>query len=410
MKTVKLIFLFLITSTFAVYSQGGSNFSVIGIGDINYFGNSAYAGLAGTQMAFPAEYSINMRNPAMWSFVTNTRLQAGYKFNQNIVSTNESTIWHNNGAISGFSGIFAMDSTYSIASSFGIVPYSSVNYLTATKTKITDFGLELDGETQYQGTGGLSQAYIGLSGKITDYIGIGAMINTTFGVIEANRLTSFNNDFYSFRYQTTKSDYVSGFGSKIGAFITPVKDLIIGVSYELSPNFGITSETNYKSPTITDTTISVDNEITVPSMFGLGASYSSGNFIFGADLMMQDFTNFNYNPGANTKFTNSIITSIGVNRIGNPSVNAPLADRISYKFGAGYNHLYYKVLGNQIQEYIGSVGMQIPFAGSMVVDFSFILGYRSSGDSRLVNEYFGRFGFDISIGETWFKPFMREFD
>ncbi len=396
-------------SSIALLSQGGSNYSIIGIGDLNYSGNASYSALAGTQIAFPSNYSINSRNPAMWSFATNTRLQVGYNFNQNVVSSESATVWHNNGALSGFSGIFAIDSAYGISASFGIVPYSSINYLTANSTELNQICLDLSGLTTYQGKGGISQAYAGTSTKITDWLGVGLSVFSTFGVVESLRETEFASDYYSFKYTTTRSDYVSGWGAKTGMFVTPIDNLIIGLSYELQPGLTVSSETEYKSPTIPDTTVTSDSEISIPGLFGVGASYSSGNFIVGADLSIHDFTNFKYNIAANSEYTNGMLASIGVNRIGNTSPNAPFADKVSYKFGLGYHQLHYKVMNNNILEYIASMGMQMPFAGSVIVDVSFGLGYRSSGDARLVNEYFGRLGFDISIGETWFVPFKREY-
>lgn len=403
-----IISIFFIT-TMVLVSQGGSNYSIIGIGDLNYGGNASYTALGGTQIAFPSSYSINSRNPAMWSYAANTRIQVGYNFNQNIVSSEKSTVWHNNGALSGFAGIFAIDSANGIAASFGIVPYSGINYLTATTTELSQIGLDLKGTTTYQGKGGISQAYAGTSAKITDWLGVGLSVFSTFGVVESIRETEFSSDYYSFNYTTTRSDYVSGWGAKTGMFVTPIENMIVGLSYEMQPSLTVSSETNYNSPTIPDTTITSDSDISIPGLFGLGASYSSGNFIFGGDFSVHDFTNFKYNAGANTEYTNGVIASVGVNRIGNPSLNAPFADRVSYKFGLGYHQLHYKVMNNNIIEYTAAMGMQMPFAGSLVADVSFVLGYRNSGDSRLVSEYFGRLGVDISIGETWFVPFKREY-
>ncbi|MFA7626745.1 MAG: hypothetical protein WCZ17_06820, partial [Candidatus Kapaibacterium sp.] len=382
---------------------------ILGLGDINYGSNAAYNALGNTQIAFPAENSINSRNPAMWSFVTSTRLQAGYKFNQNIVSTENNTLWHNNGSISGFSGIFAIDSANGVSASFGIVPYSNINYLTAVSADVEQSGMELTGTTTYQGKGGISQAYAGASAKITEFLGVGASLAASFGVMESLRETEFLNDYYAFKYTTSRNDYISGWGLKTGMFTNPVKNLIIGISYELQPKLSITRETNYNSPTIPDTVLSNEFDVEIPALFGIGASFATGNFIIGADFSMQDFTGFDYNLGSNTEFSNSYFASVGVNRIGNPSINAPFADRVAYKFGLSYNNLYYKVLNNQISEYAASIGMQMPFHGSLIVDLSFVVGQRIAGDSRLVDEYFGRFGVDISIGETWFVPFKREF-
>ncbi|MDT3740074.1 MAG: hypothetical protein RO257_11325 [Candidatus Kapabacteria bacterium] len=412
MNKMKLFIVIIIGLCFtfpALYSQGGSNYSIIGIGDINYGGNASYTAMGGTQIAFPSENSINSRNPAMWSFVTSTRLQAGYKFNQNAVTGSDFTIWHNNGAMSGFAGIFAIDSALGISASFGIVPSSNINYLTATETTINQMGLDLKGITTYQGSGGVSQAYAGVSTKITDWLGVGASFYASFGVVESSRETKFESDFYSFTYTTTKSDYIGGWGSKAGLFVIPAKDLILGLSLEAQPNLTVNTETKYKSTTLADTTLKSDSEISIPALLGIGASYTSGNFIFGADLSMRDFTSFDYNLGSNSEFTNSYLATIGVNRMGNRSLNAPFADRVSYKFGLGYNQLYYKVLGSQLQEYTAAAGMQMPFTGTMIVDLSFILGSRTSGNPNLVSEYFIRFGVDVSIGETWFVPFRRDY-
>ncbi len=409
LKNIISIIFICIFSSLELISQGGSNYSILGIGDINFMGNAAYSAMSGTQIAFPEPYSINSRNPAMWSFVNNTRLQVGYKFNQNIVTDDKSTIWHNNGALSSFSGIFAIDSSSSTAASFGILPYSQINYLTSGKINVIKMDLDLQGNNIYQGSGGISQAYAGVSTKITKRFGLGFSILTNFGVVESSRETSFDNDNYSFKYTTKKSDFISGWGFKSGAFFSPIDKLIIGISYEANPGVNISSETNYKSPTIPDTTITLDTDIEIPSLFGFGLSYTSGKFIIGADFSIQDFSNFNYNKGSNTEFTNSYIASIGINRMGNPSLNADFSDRISYKFGLGFNQLYYKVLNNQIIEYTASFGTQLPFTGTMMIDFSFIAGHRTSNDIRLVKEYFFKLGFDISMGETWFNPFIREY-
>jgi len=57
-------------------------------------------------------------------------------------------------------------------------------------------------------------------------------------------------------------------------------------------------------------------------------------------------------------------------------------------------------------EYFGSIGMNIPIAGSAMIDLALQAGIR--GKSAIVEEQFLRFGFSISAGEIWFKPFPRE--
>ena len=50
--------------------------------------------------------------------------------------------------------------------------------------------------------------------------------------------------------------------------------------------------------------------------------------------------------------------------------------------------------------------MQLPLAGSAMVDLALQGGIRGSQD--IVQELFLRFGFSVSAGEVWFKPFIRE--
>ena len=129
----------------SLYSQGGSNYSIFGVGDIYSSASAYYEGLGGTSIAFPSEHSINTKNPALWSLVKNTRLHAGYRFHQNLVTKGENQLLQNNGQVDGVFSIFAIDSAMGLAASFGIYPYSSVNYLISTPLAMVNQALELNG-------------------------------------------------------------------------------------------------------------------------------------------------------------------------------------------------------------------------------------------------------------------------
>ena len=57
----------------------------------------------------------------------------------------------------------------------------------------------------------------------------------------------------------------------------------------------------------------------------------------------------------------------------------------------------------------GTFGFSAPFGKSSIFDFALVFGVRGEVNSPLVQEYFGRFYFNVSIGEEWFVPFKREF-
>lgn len=404
---INILVFFIIVST--AYTQGGSNYSILGIGDINYGGNAHYDALGGTSIAFPSITGINLKNPALWNNVTTTRLQAGYKFNQHINSNNDLTTLQNNGSLSGFSVLFAIDTNNGISASLGIYPYSTINYLTATKinTKILD--LPILGTNTYQGKGGISAAYLGISTKIINELSVGLSIFSAFGKVEHSRTTEYTDDPYLFKYESKKEDVFSGVGLKGGLLTSPLKNFYLGYFFEYMKNLDVDSKIIYSSPLIGDTSVSVQENFILPFSQGIGLGFQSGLFQFGFDFSFQNFEELKYNINDNTQFTDSWQLNFGVNRIGNQSLNAKSLDKVSYKFGLAVKKLYYKILNNNIYEYSFSTGALIPWSDTFNTDISLTFGTKGINTNGLIREYFGRLNIDLSIGEVWFIPFKREY-
>ncbi|MFP4526984.1 MAG: hypothetical protein ACLFQX_00425 [Candidatus Kapaibacterium sp.] len=390
-------------------AQGGSNYSMFGVGDLFHDVSASYKGLGGTSIAFPSENSINTRNPAMWSFVTTTRLQAGYVFNQHYIQQEPNELLQNNGQVNNILGLFSIDTALGIAVSFGIHPQSTVNYLVAHPVSINIEGVTANGRTLYRGAGGLSSAYVGVSTGIIGGLYVGGSVYASFGKIERMTLTEFyRQSAYDqiFDYELDERDFFSGFGWKAGmAYRT--SGFTFGAFFESQPSLSAERNEVHYSSLQRDTSFTSEFDLAFPAYYGFGAAYETGKFIMGADLSFQDFSGFDYKPGVDTRFTNSMMMSAGVERIGSKSPGAKFIDRIAYKFGLGYNQLYYEVAGNHIDEYFGAVGMQIPLGSDAVIDAGLMLGSRGTTDNGLIREYFGRFNLDISIGDVWFRPYRR---
>lgn len=402
----------LFTSGFSLFGQGGSNYSIFGIGDLNLSSNASYEGLAGTQIAFPSVNSINLKNPAMWSMVTDTRLQAGYRFNQHLISDPNRSVSHNNGTITGFSTLFALSPKNGLSLSLGLAPYTLVNYYLASPVYIQEDGFTVTGNAEYLGKGGVSTLFAGLSSKVAYGLSIGVMGFAATGNIASEINTELFGDASYFTSTVTKEDQFKGAGVKFGFAYTGIKNLTLGGFYQSEIKSKGDRLTTYSTinPYRPDTTFSDAISFTVPSSLGFGASYVSGKFIFGADFAMQDYTGFDYKQGKNMEFSNSYMTSIGLSRIGNQNFSAPFMDKVTYKFGMSYREQYYKLDGNPINEISASVGLQIPWTRNLLTDVAFVMGRRGTTDNGLLQDVFGRFVVDISIGETWFVPFKRQWE
>ncbi len=407
MKKLIYILIFILCFSKNIYSQGGSNYSIFGIGDQIKSIGASYDGIAGTSIAIPSDYSINSNNPALWSYVTHTRLSAGYRFNQNYITNDKNSLFQNNGKIDGIKALFSIDTSLGLSAAFGVAPYSSVNYLISTPVFKNIEGLELTGQNYYSGSGGLSHAFLGASIKLTDFAAVGVMGIATFGKI-TNSIRTLFYDYYGYSSETLFEDYFAGLGYKAGIYLNPVKNFGLGLFYESNPNLEYQRKMTYYSQLVTDSSYTLSLSSQIPSRFGLGLSYTLGKVLFGLDYIQQDFSRFNYKGGPSVKFKNYSSLSFGLKRLGTKSSSSDLADRITYNLGFGFNHLYYNISSQDINEIYGSFGFEIPIVGTAILNAAITLGSRGTNDNGLLKEMFGRLNIDVSIGEIWFKPYRRD--
>lgn len=399
-------------SALSLYSQGGSNYSVYGLGDLSNGYRSTYEAMGGTQIAVPDPYGINLKNPAMLTVAGNSRLSVGYSFNQHLNEDQTNTLYQNNGQITGFHGLFKLDTANGVSIALGIYPYSTRNYLIKTPLSIEANGISATGSATYSGQGGVNEGYISTSFNVLKDFGVGASLFYHFGNLNSDVSTAIDNDITFFNSYNIRNDFLTGTGTRIGLYYRGIKRLYIGGFYETQWNNRIQSEVRQFSirTGVGDTVISFDSDYTMPTSFGLGASYILGKFILAADYEFRSYSNLDFNQRLGVTYRDDKRYSIGINRIGNPRFSADLLDRIDYKFGAYYRELYYEVAGNPIDEIGFSVGGRVPWQNSMYSDIALTFGTRGGTNDGLIREYFGRLVVDISIGETWFRPFRREFE
>ena len=79
MRSLIIALTVLVCGTGLATAQGGSNYSALGIGDLRTTVGGIYDGMAGTAIAMPTPYGINVVNPALVGLATTTRLQGGYR-------------------------------------------------------------------------------------------------------------------------------------------------------------------------------------------------------------------------------------------------------------------------------------------------------------------------------------------
>lgn len=408
-KQYLIIALFVLTNI-QIFAQGGSNYSIFGVGDIHNNLSARYEAIGGTSIAIPSIYAINLKNPAQWANVQNTRIQAGYNYNLRNIEQGSYNMYQSNASVNQILGIFAIDTSKGIAASFGIVPYSSINYLVKKHEIIKNNNFDIAGESLYQGSGGISQVFLGLSSDIFKWLKVGLSFSSYFG--KSNQ--SINTVFYDYVNQNQinrKSTINRGFSLKGGLVVEPIKNLYFGLIYDKVLSTKNETEIYFDGTynyVKNDSTYSYSIDAKLPDTYGIGIGYQLNEYIFGADLTMQDFSNFILNKNDKFEYRNSFTASAGISRIGSGGFRKTFFDKVTYNLGIGYKQLYYKVLGQDINEYYGSVGIDIPVSNYFWINSAFTFGVRGVTANNAIKETFGRLNINVSIGETWFRPFSDE--
>ncbi len=414
MKLLKYIITFTILSNLA-FAQGGSNYSMYGIGDIYDNLGASYEAMGGVGISVPSATSINLKNPAMWSFVRTTRLQVGYHFNQKINEDEKSNIlYQNNGGVNEILGIFAIDTSYGIAVSFGFLPYSSVNYMIDKRLTIPYSNVNATGVSQYRGEGGVSSAFLGAAFSPFKWLKLGLAANIFFGNIEhsINTVMDYNDiSYYSYDSKFSRTDNIKGGSFKAGLFIEPIENLYFAFAMEKVFQSRTTTEMQYGylHDSIPDVTSVNYSDINLPDMYSFGLSYKWGKVILGTELTMKNFEKISMYKGDNVKFRNTQQYAFGLSRLGNTYYRAGFFDKITYNIGVGYKQLYYNINNEDINEIYGSFGFDIPVVGAAMLNTAFTFGVRGKAENGLLKEAFGRMNINISLGEVWFIPFEQEY-
>jgi hypothetical protein len=395
------------------YSQGGSNYSIYGFGDMIYGQTASSQALGGTQIAVPSVNTINTLNPAMWALVKTTRVQTGYRFNQNVVNSSEHTIMQNNGSTDGFYSIFNFSPESEMSAGIMFQPVSSVNYYMSTDVTLDDGdGLYMDGKRIYKGVGGLSNFTLGFATRVIKGVYVGATAAATLGKIVHSTQTSLSGSYLQ-NYQNNISNIFSGFNSNIGVYVNPVSTLGIGAFYQYQSKASVEARNEFlylpSSTLNVDTVISnTIDKMNMPNHYGVGLSYTLGNVLLAADYLVANFNDVNFmKPSEDMEFDNLNKISFGVSILGSQNEFSSLSERISYRFGGYYENLHYKINNKQIKEYGISVGGQFPISRTSQFDIALVLGSRGMTTNGLLRESFGKLNIDISIGDSWFKKLRQ---
>ena len=415
MKFNKLASLFLFVAALPAALCGQNNtmtpYSRYGYGILNDHATSAQRAMGGVGYAMNNGRQINVMNPASYAAIdTLTFLfDIGVDFKMLHSSENGASGSNYGGGLDYVTMQFPLGKY--MGGSVGLLPYSQVGY---------SFGDEIvNGAASQEGSGGINELYLGVSGRLFRGFTVGANISYLFGT-ELNdtylRPTASSTSLFERVLQVR--DYNLTFGAQYSFRPAADHDVTLGVVYSPGKSWhGKTygmyydlSAINSSGATKPDTIgySSLRGNYTMPATYGVGLNYKVGTRIMAeADFTYQPWADVKYKPleGFDSpEFTNRWKMALGFQYV--PDVRGGYMKRVSYRAGFYYNKDYIKALGNDVQDYGVTLGLGLPAPVNRwtktVVNVSLEYRHRQSSPVNLLSENYFQISVGVNFNELWF--------
>ena len=413
MNNIKKLFFALILFAFAAEAsaEGGSNspYTRYGYGDINGVSYSASRAMGGIGVGYRNRRAINPVNPASYSAVDTMTFMfdAGGSFTRNAFKAGGETASKVNGGFDYLTMQFPVSRRLGV--SFGVSPYSVVGYeFSNTDTIVSQNGNVKEAMTHsYEGSGGISQVYGGVSAKFLNHFSAGLNIYYMFGNIThykasepsskgTNTMASQRNNLYI-------KDLRLRYGLQYFTNIDEKQQLTAGAIFESKTKMNGDFEFQMLGGGGLDTTITTTFGFDFPMTLGVGAFYTyNKKWSVGLDYSFQNWKNAQY-YGKTDSLSNASRLALGVEYL--PDIyGTKLYKRLRYRAGATFSTPYVK-MSESFNSYGIMAGLGIPFrrnASMLNIGFE----YGKNGSKNLIEESYFKMTLSLTFVETWF--FKRE--
>ncbi|MFT3753634.1 MAG: hypothetical protein QM800_12425 [Paludibacter sp.] len=389
-----------------------SPYTRFGYGDISETNSGEQRAMGGVALGARANYNINTVNPASYSSVDTMTFMfdLGTSALLSRFSTNSGSTNTFNGNLEYITMQFPL--AKHIGFSAGLLPYSFVGYNYYKEDKY-DVGLGLDGfdsisyRTNFNGTGGFSQVYAGLSASLFNHISLGVNAYYMYGGINNSRsLRLLSSSDSTIQYNIIQAgNFRFRYGVQLYNTFAKKHDVTLGLIYEQKAKLnGTFSQTTYG--VLNDTTVANtgDSDFELPTMYGIGLYYTYDKRLsFGLDYSMQEWGNAKFR--GNYDLSNRSKIALGAEYQPNPR-GRKFAERMRYRAGLSLSDPYYKVNNINPPKNIGvSMGVGLPLynnATNTITMLNASVEYGKLGSSDLLREDYFKFTLNVAFNEHWF--------
>jgi len=407
MKKILFFFTFLVFIS-NIYSSGGSLYTRYGIGDLYYSGTSYKLSLGGAGTSLSDEKYVNLNNPATWNSIKNVRFGTSLISNSSIIDDGIENVTYTHVRFSGFHIAFPVKESLGIGFVFGMTPYSVVNYEVINKVSQEDID---NYDEIYEGSGGLSKLFFGVSYKLPFDISLGATFDYYTGSFKYKSSFIFEESTLTNSFFDTEFDY-KGLGGTFG-LESPDLATVFKLNNISNFRFGLTYEFSGKINTDTSlvalTTLG-ENEFEsakvktdLPHKIGAGLNFTiNEKYLVVLDYLYQPWSKYEQN-GLKTDYLRDLSRySIGFEYGEQVKRFASFWELIRYRGGLSFEQSQYDINGEGINQLGIHAGISLPLGLENTIDIGFMYGSRGSTDSNLLKENIFQASVSLNFGEFWF--------
>lgn len=407
LKLCVILAMLITSSAFAQDKNGGSIYSIFGLGDLNYSSSNRTDGMGIMGIGLYGNYTNSM-NPAAWTRIQSTIFTS--KFNlENIRSTDGTDKAERTyGNFEGFNLSIPLNKGNGWIFDLGVNNYSLVNY----DAKFSGSTLGENYTQTYSGNGGLNKLSLGFSYIIFRHFSFGAQFNYAFGNINKSLSIDFENSALT-DTRNTSANTVSGFYFTGGLLFhgfgkifknKKLDNLVIGGFVSTPTKFNSSLSGRFiRSVDNTDSLSLSEGKLEIPLAFGIGISNEFGNKLtVAADLYMQQWDNYKYYDVHPAEIKNNMRVGLGFEYTPSKKLEDSWFSRVSYRLGGSYTVDYLKLNNEDINAIGLSAGLSLPISQFNSLDLYFKYNIRGKSTNGLIKDEIFRVGASVKIGELWF--------
>ncbi|WP_395767058.1 hypothetical protein [Aquirufa sp.] len=302
--------------------------------------------------------------------------------------------------------------------SFGVRPYSTVNYETRSYRRLNVLGVD-SLLYSYKGDGGVSKLTISNGVRIGKEFFVGLEMGFLFGAVNRNVGTQNLSDGQFYKIKLENQSNYADFTFKAGAAWRKVlkNDLVLnaGATMDLSPSLSgtlmkrfvtydlgglnvINSDTLAKSEAFTQ-------QLPVSSRVGVSIERLA-HWMVGVDYVRTDWSKVDNNLGRSKALPTSEQISIGAEYTPDFESISSFFKRVTYRVGVSQTTTPYDFGGNGkfAKDQSLSVGVALPLRNFLnYVNVSYQLGKRGTLADNSLEEQYHRVVIGMTLGDVWFR-------